>query len=101
MKLSKIESFSKEIDSLITEGKTRLARARLMEAKRLKIMSKDPKVRLHFAQLAHRIHSPEISLSLLNPIVRPENKAIVTASTEEKMIYAAALIAIGATTEGL
>jgi hypothetical protein len=87
-----------ELDIAIRQGKSLLVRKKLLQLDRSKISRP---YRARYANLFRRSGLPEISLRLLNRIVRSPTSAVNDATPEEKTDYAASLIAIGASSEGL
>ncbi|MCM2322169.1 MAG: hypothetical protein NDJ90_02800 [Oligoflexia bacterium] len=88
-----------QIDESIRQGQTRKAAARIQalceESSRL-----PRKDRLELARLARRAFIPALGILLLRPFVRPSASAVVEATPEERLEFAACLIWVGARSEG-
>src|SRR5687767_9650300 len=87
-----------DIDTLIREGNSALAKRRLREVNRNEIDRKDL---AQACAMATRSGLPELAIRWLNPIVRAERKLLKPATEREKAEYAIALIRIGAQPEAL
>lgn len=97
MRMSDYEIFLKEQDLLIRAGHGHQVRLNL---KKLLHKKKAPRqYRGQIAQLARRVGLYYTTLRILHSIVRPIKKSDVPATDTEKLQYAAALIAVGATSE--
>jgi len=86
------------IDALIRQGHGLAAAQHL---KKIKGSSLNAEERVQYAYLARRLSLPNLSLRLLNPIVRPTGRKKSEATPGERIEYAGALIYIGAMGEAL
>ena len=87
-----------EINSLIVEGKSAPARAKLRALVSKKVA---PNHRVQVASFARRLSLPLIGLSILNPIVRPTGRSSLKPTPQEVAEYAATLSYIGASEEAI
>ncbi|MCM2323226.1 MAG: hypothetical protein NDJ90_08180 [Oligoflexia bacterium] len=90
-----------ELDSLIRQGKSRLARRRLEDWVRARSGSDsvDRPFLAELAALCRRSGIPGAAVRLLNPVVRPKPRVLTLPTGAEKAEYAAALAQLGADRE--
>lgn len=102
-----MKTWLNEIDTLIRQGRSQLARARIDEF--LKSSIREGKSgkwaipRAHLAEVAalcRRSGSSLDSIRILGPFVRPKGRKFAEASETERLEYGAALVSIGAEREG-
>lgn len=87
-----------EIDRDIRQGRLGAARQRL---RRLAVKKLKRAAFARCANLARRAGLPQVSIRMLNPLVRPRKILLEPARAAEVSEYAAALIDVGAVDEGL
>lgn len=88
----------KEVDQGIRVGNLQEARRKLARFRQEKVSRK---YTVAVASLCRRAELPSISIRVLNPIVRSKPRLMVEATQAERAEYAACLIKIGASDEGL
>ena len=98
MKASDYKDLFAALDTWIRQGQGVQAQRELVRLSKKKLPRREA---LAFAVLARRADLPLLGIRILNPIVRPTNKAPATASETESAEYALSLTKIGATQEGL
>ena len=84
------------LDRLLREGKGGMARRELETLYEIKVPRQ---FAASLGSLSWRASLPAFGIRVLNPIVRPKEKAPVVATEEEKAEYAACLIRLGAVEE--
>ena len=88
---------TQEIEALVRKGEFVEARRRIRAIHLKKVPRRDA---LAYANLARRLDLTKLSLKILNPIVRPENRRGSSPATpEERIEYAASLRNLGAVPE--
>jgi hypothetical protein len=91
--------FINELEDMIRTGRSREAASALQGLlKRSAEWSRADRLRL--ANLARRAYVPALGLMLLRPFVRPSDSRPVEAKPDERIEFAACLIAVGARREG-
>lgn len=88
----------KEIDELIKKGDLKVARNCLRKVQFRRLDYPD---RVKLAEFTRKLGEPIKTIRLLNPIIRASSRARLKPSSQDKTLYAAALIKIGASTEAL